>query len=252
MRSVTFLDGPWRSRHSAVASDWPDRRAPPQRTRCSRVGISSFPKLCADLLKGHGRKAPDGLWRQAIAMIDVFTVPTSGERFDDPGRFATMLIERGVEDCTFAVVGEPLVRTDVRGEFATEIIVEGPLREPREELARKCAESIPASEATYCPLDFLGRRPKQRRQHRPDQRRQALDGSHLRHLAQVSSAAPGAGILINCGGEASKETHQTWRDPDSYAEPSQIVDEFRASCGERDLGEKPKGVKEGGISGCVL
>ncbi len=78
------------------------------------MGISSFPKLCADLLKGHGGKALDGLWRQAIAMINVFTVPTSGERFDDPGRFATMLIERGVEDRTFAVVGEPLVRTDVR------------------------------------------------------------------------------------------------------------------------------------------
>jgi hypothetical protein len=44
----------------------------------------------------------------------------------------------------------------VRGEFATEIIVEGPLREPSEELARKCAESIPASEATNCPLDFVG------------------------------------------------------------------------------------------------
>jgi len=171
-------------------------------------------------------------------MINVFTVPTSGERFDDPGRFATMLIERGVEDRTFAVVGEPLVRTDVRGEFATEIIVEGPLREPREELARKCAESIPASEATYCPLDFLGRRPKKRRQHRPDQRRQAFDGSHLRHLAQVSSAAPGAGILINCGGEASQEIHQTRRDTDSHTEPSQILDEFRTSCGERDLGQK--------------
>jgi hypothetical protein len=75
-------------------------------------------------------------------MIDVFTVPTSGERFDDPGRFATMLIERGVEDRTFVVVGEPLARTNVRGEFATEIIVEGPLRQPREELARNRARAF--------------------------------------------------------------------------------------------------------------
>src|SRR3984893_14475644 len=119
MQSVRFLEGPSISRPSSVASEWPDRRVPPQRTRCSRVGISSFPKLCADLFQGHGSKALDGLWRQAIAMIPVFTVPTSGERFDDPGRFATMLIKRGVEDRTFAVVGEPLVRTDVRREFAT-------------------------------------------------------------------------------------------------------------------------------------
>jgi hypothetical protein len=49
------------------------------------VGISSFPKLCADLLKATGAKRLTA-WRQAIAMIDVFTVPTSGERFDDPAR----------------------------------------------------------------------------------------------------------------------------------------------------------------------
>ena len=74
-----------------------------------------------------------------------------------------MSVERLVELGSFMVVCEAFPRADVVGQFATEVIVKGPLRQASKEFPRQCSESISASQPPYGPLHFLRAGSKQRR-----------------------------------------------------------------------------------------
>jgi hypothetical protein len=58
-----------------------------------------------------------------------------------------------LRSCT--VVSEALARAHVAGQFATEVIVKGPLRQASKEFPLQCSKSISASQPPNGPLHFL-------------------------------------------------------------------------------------------------
>jgi hypothetical protein len=57
-------------------------------------------------------------------------------------------------------------------------------------------------------------------------------------------------MTIDCGGEGSRKVHEAWVVFDLKTETAEIRAKRRPPCGERNLGQKPEGVKESRPSTC--
>src|SRR5512132_2398313 len=146
MRRRTFADVPCRFRLRLDVLPFRGTSKPPHSTRCSFLGISALPKFGPDLLERDRSKLADGARRQAVALIDVLAVPSTGERFDDPGCFPAMPIEGVVELGARGVVYESFAGTDMFAELTAQVVVEAALGQAREKLACQSAEAIAGRE----------------------------------------------------------------------------------------------------------
>ena len=132
-------------------------------------------------------------------------------------------------------------------ELAAEIIVEAALSQTGEELARQCAEAIATREPSECSLHLFRRWPEQRRQSRPHRRGEALDGGQLGHLAKIGAPTALPGVSVHRSGKGGGDIHQARLVRHLKPKAPQVFRERRATCRERDLGQQPKGVKEGRV-----
>src|SRR4051812_7419283 len=105
--------------------------------RCSFVGISALPKFGSDFLERDRCEPADCVRCQTAALIDVLPVPATRELLHDPRCLPAMAVECLVELRSRSVVSEAFTRADVVGQFATEEIVEGSLRQASKELSRQ-------------------------------------------------------------------------------------------------------------------
>src|SRR5262245_12515368 len=120
----TFRDAPCRFR---LRPDGLPRRsppAPPHSTRCSWARISTLPKIGPRLLERSRAVSRNRIWREPIALIDVFAVPTAGDCLDDSRRLAAVHFKCFIEVGARGVILETLVDANVVGEFSAEIVVQ--------------------------------------------------------------------------------------------------------------------------------
>src|SRR4051812_41460335 len=98
--SVMFCARPLRA--SFRIESPPDRFAPPQRTRRScGIGAPPLAQLGAEFLECYIRKLT-GLQRADIALLEKrLAVPSTRKLLDDPGRFAAVQVQGGIEVAVF-------------------------------------------------------------------------------------------------------------------------------------------------------
>jgi hypothetical protein len=74
----------------------------------------------------------------------------------------------------------------------------------------------------------------------------------LRYLAEIGASTALAGVSVHCRGKSGGNIHQAWLVGHVKPEAPQVRRERGATCSERDLGQQPKGVKEGRVAGGIL
>ena len=139
----TFPDLPCRSKLRLTVPGLRGPLKPPHSTRCSFVGISALPKFGPNLFERDWGKSAYRVWGQALTLIDVLPVPATRELFDDPRRLPAMPVEGLVKLRSCTVVSETFPGADVAGQFTTEVIVKGPLRQASKEFPRQRANRSP-------------------------------------------------------------------------------------------------------------